>query len=248
MRGRAKWIIAVIVFVASAALLAGQSQPASQFELVSTIAFTSTRTNPACGGAEIFLMSPDGTNVRRLTDSEGCAHGDALANLSPDGKKIVFDSNRLTVNTSIRNISDLFLMNSDGTDLTPLTRGSSASWSPDGKDIAFHASASYHASGGLITGTPIMPDPGAPTSDCDIFVVNVDDLIAGAAVPQNITNSPDVIDEDADWSPDGTKIVFTRSQLSTVPPPFNYPDKEIYVMNSDGTGLTRLTFNGYEDR
>ncbi len=30
-----------------------------------------------------------------------------------------------------------------------------------------------------------------------------------AALPKNITNSPEAIDEDPDWSPNGSKIVFT---------------------------------------
>jgi Tol biopolymer transport system component len=78
-------------------------------------------------------MSPNGMNVQRLTENGGCTHADFFATLSPDGKRIVFDSNRLTANTGTLNISDLFLMGSVGTEQTPLTRGSSATWSPDGK-------------------------------------------------------------------------------------------------------------------
>jgi Tol biopolymer transport system component len=62
----------------------------SQFALESTIAFSSTRDNPTgvpvADAAEIYLMDPDGTNLRRLTDN---SVGDGFANLSPDGKKIV---------------------------------------------------------------------------------------------------------------------------------------------------------------
>jgi len=63
------------------------------FRLASTIAFTSTRddpTNPQLA-AEIYLINADGANPRRLTNN---TDGDAFATLSPDGKKIVFDSNR----------------------------------------------------------------------------------------------------------------------------------------------------------
>jgi Tol biopolymer transport system component len=253
MQGRAKWIVAVIVLVTSVTLLAVQSQPQDQFELVSTIAFSSNRQNLTCipGLAlEIFIMRPDGTSVQPLTDRAGCTHSDAFPNFSPDGKKIVFDSNRLTTNAGVLNISDLFLMNSDGTEQTLLTRGTSATWSPEGKYIAFNASAAYHASGGLITLFPIRNDPGAPTIDSDLFVANVDDLIAGTAVPQNITNTPEVIEEDADWSPDGTKIVFTSDPVSDNVNAPDYLNKEIYVMNEeDGkVKVTQLTFNKYEER
>ena len=71
---------------------------------------------------------------------------------------------------AVANISDLFVMETDGSGQTLLTRGSSATWSPDGKEIAFHASASYYASGGQVSGCPIRTDPGSATSDSDIFV------------------------------------------------------------------------------
>ena len=50
--------------------------------------------------------------------------------------------------------------------------------------------------------------------DSDIFVVNVDDLISGAEQPTNITNSPTKIDDDADWSLDGQKLVFTKRDVT----------------------------------
>ena len=252
MQGRVKWIVALIVLLGSVTLLAGQSQQPGQFERVSAIAFTSTRENPECPigrATEVFLMSPNGTNVQRLTDNGGCTHNDFFPSLDPEGKKIVFDSTLLTSQPGPGNrryISDLFLMNSDGTEQTRLTRGSSATWRPDSKEIAFHASASYHTQG--ITLPPIRTDPGAPTIDSDIFVANVYDVIAGAALPMNITNSLHMIEEDANWSPDGTKIVFTSDPVDDGLPGANYPAKEIFVINADGTGLTRLTFNTYEER
>jgi len=206
----------------------------SEFALESTIAFTSTRDDLTT--AEIYLMSPDGTNVRRLTENTG---GNAFAALSPDGKKIVFDSNRNRVEGEPLNTSDLFVMNTKGDEQRFLIRGSSATWSPKSKNIAFHASASG-------VGLPIKPDPGAATSDSDIFVANVDDLLAGVAGPMNLTNNPEAIDDDPDWSPDGRRIVFTSHPVTDDPLRSNLA--EVYVINVDGTGLTRLTFNAEEER
>ncbi len=228
--------------------LATQCDPAEQgcFQLESTIAFSSTRdhVNPALDpvllGAEVYLINPDMTNPRRLTSN---ASFDGFANLSPDGKKIAFDSTRYTGSL---NSSDLFLMETEGTEQTLLTRGSSATWSPDGKNIAFHASASYYSSDGLVSGDPIRRDPGSATTDSDIFVVNVDDLLAGVEHPTNITNSQDMIDDDPDWSPDGQKIVFTRHPVADNRQFSN--QAELYLMNPDGTGLQRLTYNSEEER
>lgn len=259
MNHRIAALTATLILVAAGSISASSVAAAGEFHLESTIAFTSTRDNLALMpvfGAEIYLikpvMNPDGTwaltNPRRLTND---AFGDAFANLSPDGNKIVFDSNRLTAGTvcdgvTYNNIDDLFLMNTDGTEQTLLTRGSSATWSPNSKTIAFHASASYYASGGLVTGCPIRRDPGSATSDSDIFAVDADDLLAGVEQPRNITNSPDWIDDDPDWSPNWQRIVFTRHPVTDDP---NFSNQaEIFLLNPDGTGLLQLTSNTEEER
>jgi dipeptidyl aminopeptidase/acylaminoacyl peptidase len=40
-----------------------------------------------------------------------------------------------------------------------------------------------------------------------------------------------------EWSPDGTKIAWTRGGRG--------PEGEIWVMDADGTDATRITFNGF---
>jgi len=51
--------------------------------------------------------------------------------------------------------------------------------------------------------------------------------------PINITNTSGYIEEDADWSPDGQKIVFTRHSVGDNPqdPLFNYETGEICVLD-----------------
>jgi TolB protein len=260
MQGRMK-LAATVGFAGAVIFLAitGIGQPTDKFQLVSTIAFTSSRDDPnnpfpIVRAGEIYLMNEDGTNLRRLTEN---TVGDFFAALSPDGKKIVFDSTRNQASNEPRNTSDLFVMNADGTEPTFLTRGSSATWSPDSKNIAFHRSASgnlctqppFDFNNNLppgIPGCPTRTDPGAATWDSDIFVINVDDGLAGVAGATNITNRPDTIDDDADWSPDGQKIVFTSHPIADDPRVSILT--EIYVINVDGTGLIRLTFNNEEER
>jgi Tol biopolymer transport system component len=212
----------------------------ANFQLDSTIAFVSTRDDPAANpllSAEIYLMNGDGTNPRRITFN---SDGDGFPSLSPDGKKIVFDSNRLRGTNDPLNTSDLFVMAADGTEQVHVRRGSSASWSPDGKNIVFHASAS-----GL--GLPIKPDPGAATDDSDIFMLNIDDVLAGVDDARNLTNNDATVDDDPDWSPDGQTIVFTSHDRTD--DPSNSITAEIYSMNADGTGTPqRLTFNVEEER
>jgi len=106
-----------------------------------------------------------------------------------------------------------------------------------------------------------MRRPGSATTDSDVFVANVDDLLAGLEQPRNITNSWTEIDgrririaDDPDWSPDGQGIVFTAHDVGDEgpnypSPPFISNSAELYVLNADGTGTSkRLTHNNEEER
>ena len=234
-------VLALALVAVSPVNLVGQT--AKRDGLVPVIAFVSTRDHPAESMAELFLateiylMDMDGRNPRRLTNNRV---SDLYPNISPDGRRIVFESGRLRSKNDPDNLSDLFIMNSDGTDQRHLVRGSSATWSPDGKHVAYHGSASGR-------GTMNRKSPGSATSDSDIFVLNVDEFLRGRAKPRNLTKNPNTVDEDADWSPDGSTIAFTRYGVNESHE--NTTSTEIFLIDAQGTAKPRrLTNNSEEER
>jgi len=123
---------------------------------------------------------------------------------SPDGKRILFQSNRT-------GRWHLYVMNSDGSNVVDLTPGGedcrNASFSPDGSRIVFY---------------------GNLNDNDDIFIMDAD----GRNV-RRLTDAPGR-DIHPYWSYDGTKILF-NSQRD------NQNSFEIYSMNPDGSGQTRIT-------
>src|SRR6266568_4571950 len=89
------------------------------------IAFVSDRGR--FGQFDIFLMNPDGSGLKDLTDALSLEDWPAWL---PDGSKIAFMSTRNAGNMEI------FVMNSDGTGVVQVTfaplQAEYPSWSPDG--------------------------------------------------------------------------------------------------------------------
>jgi WD40 repeat protein len=82
------------------------------------------------GRPRIWVMKTDGTEPRALTPDSYEAQYPAW---SPDGKRIAFSA-------VIEGRFELFVMNADGSDIHPLTKGPEdnwPSWSPDGTRLAF---------------------------------------------------------------------------------------------------------------
>jgi serine/threonine protein kinase len=101
------------------------------------IAFASMRT----GVAQIYISDLQGQNVRPVTN---VTEGACQPSWSPDGQKLVFVSpctENLAISAAPPANTGMYLINADGTGLTPLTNvpGSDfePAWSPDGERIAF---------------------------------------------------------------------------------------------------------------
>lgn len=130
-----------------------------------TIAFVSERD----GTPYIYLMDADGTNQRRLTTSDKSELEPAW---SPDGTKIAFISSQGML------LSNIYIVNSDGTDLHPLTNevvgyNENPVWSPDGTMLAFWSDR---------------------TGNHEIFIIKLN----GTGLV-NLTNHP-AADENPSWS------------------------------------------------
>jgi Tol biopolymer transport system component len=169
---------------------------------------------------EIFSANADGSDVRKLTKS-GRKHASFLSDWSPDGQTIAFDSDRVDVDRRKRAVQ-IYLMNADGSGVTQLTRGpgfhGAPGWAPDASNLAIDASwGGGHDQAGIW----IIPatDPDGVTQD---------EARRLTTVPKGAN-----FDSEPQYSPDGTSIVFSRFKSAR--------ESAIYKVNTDGTGLERLT-------
>ena len=232
--------LALVCFVAC-----GDSTQQLNHPVHGRIAFVSDRD----GNPEIYVVNADGTDLTRLTDTPG-AEGEPV--WSPDGQRIAFL------------YGDIYVMNADGTDRTQITDISAGkeniAWSPDGQRILFRVvfSRTSNARGWVI------------------YVVNADGT-GITQLTTTYTQGPPELRSQIGWSPDSRRIVFSsegniysvRADEGRRPPrlllangvqPAWSPDgqsiafvssisgnREIYVMNADGSGEARLTYNSSHD-
>lgn len=176
----------------------------------------------------VFVMNADGSDESRLVDMAA-----AKPDWSPDGQQIVSssDENWTLSGVTDEGDCDLYVASADGSG-TPkkLTNGpgceSNPSWSPDGTKIAY------------------TRDVGG---DLDIYVIDACCEEGDNNQPQQLTED-DLDDTDPTWSPDGTKIAFTKSEVASetnvvTSEQEDSLDADIFKMDADGSGETRLTYS-----
>jgi len=163
---------------------------------------------------EVFVMAPDGTGVRQLTQLRGEAHSAAC---SWDGKKIAFVYRQ----DRFKDDHQVHVMNADGGDPRPVTSGKGrrwgVAWSPDGSKLAFTHEVDNRS---------------------DVWVMNAD----GSGLV-NLTNdeAADATTSGA-WSPDGQKIVFSTPRFFPKGSQGSWA-WELCVMDAKGGNVRRLTEN-----
>ncbi|MBD0693660.1 TolB family protein [Streptomyces sp. CBMA123] len=170
--------------------------------------------------SDLYLMSPDGTNVQRLTFlTNDKPYSGAISNpsWSPDGKQLTFEY-RTSATAQPANSRAIYVVSTDGTGLRQLTpwelrAGDRAAWSPDGTQILF-------------TTHPAGPD-NAPGGG--IYTVHPDGTAIGALTPAPST----AFYGSAAYAPDGKSIVFAQAPAGS--------GADLYSMRPDGTGVARLT-------
>jgi Tol biopolymer transport system component len=253
-----------LAVLAGALLLAVAAPPAAGDVFNGRIAFTSVRDG---GDFDIFTMTPAGEDLRVLTDN---SRNDHQSDWHPSGTALAY---RAEDNRQFQ----VWRMGAQGEDQKPLVapantreEASQPSWFPNQAGLLFRRSgpralfppAVFRAGPGgenpalLFSFTRSQfypswsPDMSrvlialvtSETGDTDRAIVTVD---PDSKAQTTLYDVQGVFDSAPAWAPDGSRIAFESDSDPLGLNPEH--DREIFVMNADGTGVTQLTRNAIWD-
>ena len=176
---------------------------------------------------EIYTSTPDGKNVKKLTDSKGY---DAEATISPDDKKIIFTSER-------DGDLELYSMDTNGKNVKRLTfetgYDGGAFFSPDNKMIVYRGSHPtdqklVERDKELLKQHLIVP------TVFEVWTMNADGSNKRQITELNAASFAPF------FTPDGRRIIFCTNYFATDERKRNF---DLALINIDGTGLERVTYN-----
>jgi Tol biopolymer transport system component len=180
---------------------------------------------------EIYTSTPDGKDIKNLTNSPGY---DAEATVSPNGKKIVFTSDR-------DGDIELYSMDVDGSNVKRLTNevgyDGGAFYSPDSKMIVYRRS-SQQTPAEIATFKSLLGEHLVVPTRLDIWVMHADGSNKRQVTKLNAASFAPF------FLPGGKKIIFCTNYFDPDrTKPRRQPNFDLAVINVDGTGLERVTFN-----
>lgn len=231
----------------------------------SFLVFASTQHRPT---ADIYLKQTNGRTITQLTSDP--AH-DLMPSISPDGRRVAFASNRAgnwdVYVMAATGGQAVQLTNDPSQEVSP-------SWSPDGKRLVFsrfgemsgrwemwvmdvNASASAEFLGyGLFPKWCPRPGTGADSRDKILFqrsrergdrafsLWTIDYKPGDASSPTEVVSASTSALINADWAPDGERIVYTsvENPNPTGDPAMSQPGvSDLWMANIDGSGRVNLT-------
>lgn len=185
-----------------------------------TVAFASDRS-----GCDIWVMRVDGTGLRQLTNVDGGREDgcNGWPRWSPDGSRIAFVSNRDNRSSgTTAGLYDVFVMDADGSNPVKVSGQLSDEM---GSEVAV---VGWSPDGRVVFETSDVVDGDFLRR---VYIVNADG------------NSPHPLfdrmgDHSPAWSPDGSRIVFVSDRSGS---------EDLYLMNTDGSGVRALTFDTGDD-
>jgi TolB protein len=199
-----------------------------------------------CERAYIYTVTPSGEARRRLLDRSGSFS----PVWSPDGSLIAFTGN----DGSSRH--QVFSVERSGDDLHHLTRtwgegdepyNEGPAFSPDGSRVAYTGDISENTRGTKVAGdicvvgsrheAPPAPAP-EPTPPVPVPIPTLTPSPEPTGPPADCLTQAEALDENPQYSPDGSQIVFTS---------YRDGNAEIYKMHADGTRERRLTYTRRTD-